>query len=166
MTHSFLQAVHLKLEKLMFKHDIWILLAYQTKTDTYKWKVKGCGYNLSNMNCSSIRMLKFYDIARKKFHQMAFDFGYMPTEKRYGEKRYGIENAVYLSNDPKLEWRVLQKMCTLSNEGCSIYVGDVEVMKPYEGCKTLIDIDLESQSYAYLDGKAQFKHNVDYFYGT
>lgn len=80
-------------------------------------------------------------------------------------KFYGIENMIYLNRMPKsIFGAIFDEICRLTNEGYSIgyYVTPDKsshintktfsvLLKPYQGSELLIEADLSSPDYAYLD---------------
>lgn len=117
-----------------------------------KWKVK-TKKHIQSKSRFSYDVLKCYCPSKKRATPLTFNFG-------YGLKRehvVGIKvDVVQLECEYELERQIVEKICALSDEGCTIIANDETILNPYEGSQLLVKIDLESPSYAHLDAKPPF----------
>ena len=147
MLKSELHASRMAWWDILIKHQIYSYYACISKRHKsiypIKWVVKTrgpfgiCKYKTSTLKCQ----------IDGKAKPITFDFGYQ-------ECRHipGIKGEVFLlDSDETLIRKMLEKVCELSDKGYSIILWDDEIIKPFEGSKILVDVDLEAPSYAHLD---------------
>ena len=154
MEQSLLYATHLIFRDLLWKHSIWNIFAYNSRNDALspKWKVK-TKKHIQSKSRFSYGMLKCYCPSKKRATSLTFNFGYgLEREHVVGIKT----DVVKLEYEYELERQIVEKICALSDEGCTIIANDETILNPYEGSQLLVKIDLESPSYAHLDVKPPF----------